>query len=139
MIMIKLMSCHLPSVWVWKKLKNYALIFSGKMHHLCRKRTELCRQISAVDKGDIKPFECTKTVKRYPQFKLPNRMHNIFANFDNCVISLANFSTSISSFTQFFYSVLNYACRICICGTRSWNVSSLVTRHFLRNKFPGIP
>ena len=46
-----------------------------------------------------------------PQFKL-NRIHIIFANFNLCLIFLWYLLTGVSSFTQFFHSILAHVvCR----------------------------
>ena len=49
-IMMKLMSCYLPSDRVWKKKTNYATVFGRKMRQLYVNQTRSYRQISAVDK-----------------------------------------------------------------------------------------
>ena len=75
--MIKLMACHLPSDRV--KKKYYAVIFSGNMYQLCEKQTELCGQISAVNKtyklsllNVQKISEMNSTLNSYPQFNTCN-------------------------------------------------------------------
>ena len=60
--------------------------------------------------------ETKSTSKSYPQFKLFNRMHIIFANFDICLTFTWHFLTSISSFTQFFCSTsAHFTCRHRCC------------------------
>ena len=59
------------------------------MLQLCRKQTGLCRQILTVHKIDNKTFRMYRTkVRQKAQYKLYDRMHIIFANFDICLIVL---------------------------------------------------
>ena len=75
--------------------------------------------------------ETKSTSKSYPQFKLFNRMHIIFANFDICLTFTWHFLTSISSFTQFPVALqLTSRADIVVAFV---NVHSLVTRYFPRN------
>ena len=55
--MMKLIACHQPSERVQIKKTNYAAIFSGNMHQLCGKQTELCKQISKLTELITRPFE----------------------------------------------------------------------------------
>ena len=62
-------------------------------------------EISTVNRS-LNNSERKSTSKSYPQFKLFNRIHIIFASFDICLIFLWHLLTGISSFTQFFRSIL---------------------------------
>ena len=98
-------------------------MFGGKMCQLCRKQDYA--EILTLNKIDNKiqsNSEMKSTSESYPQFKLLNRMHIIFANFYNlCLIFLRYFFTGISSFTQLFY-VAFYIISLCVQNLGSSSV-----------------
>ena len=57
----------MPSARVWGENKLFRW---ENVSFIRKKKTELCGQISTVDKGDIRPFECTEQQPNEKQFKV---------------------------------------------------------------------